>query len=101
MTLPTGATHLASNKVNEIQSIEFKFGKSSIWGLQYHPEITYDKMISLIKFRKERLINIRKCFNSEEEIKNHINIIQKENKISKKNLRMQELKNWLSFINAN
>ena len=101
VTLPTGATHLASNKVNEIQSIEFKFGESSIWGLQYHPEITYDKMISLIKFRKERLINIRKCFNNEEEIENHINIIQKENEVSKKNLRMQELKNWLNFINAN
>ena len=58
-------------------------------------------MISLIKFRKERLINIRKCFNNEEEIENHINIIQKENEVSKKNLRMQELKNWLNFINAN
>ena len=101
VTLPIGATHLSSNKINEIQSIEFKFGESNIWGLQYHPEITYDKMISLIKFRKERLINLRKCFNSEEEIKNHINIIEKENKISKKNLRMQELKNWLNFINAN
>ena len=101
VTLPIGATHLASNKINEIQSIEFKFGVSNIWGLQYHPEITYDKMISLIKFRKERLINIRKCFNNEEEIQNHINIIQKENEVSKKNLRMQELKNWLNFINAN
>ena len=101
VTLPTGATHLASNKINEIQSIEFKFGVSNIWGLQYHPEITYDKMISLIKFRKERLINIRKCFNNEEEIQNHVNLIQKENQISKKNLRMQELKNWLNFINAN
>ena len=101
VTLPTGAIHLASNKINEIQSIEFKFGVSNIWGLQYHPEITYDKMISLIKFRKERLINIRKCFNNEEEIQNHVNLIQKENQISKKNLRMQELKNWLNFINAN
>jgi len=101
VTLPIGATHLSSNKINEIQSIEFKFGESNIWGLQYHPEITYDKMISLIKFRKERLINIRKCFNNEDEIENHISLIQKENKVSKKNLRMQELKNWLNFINAN
>ena len=57
--LPNGSIHLASNKVNKIQSIQFKSGNSDIWGLQYHPEISYDKMISLIKFRKERLINVR------------------------------------------
>ena len=51
-------------------------------------------MISLIKFRKERLINIRKCFNNEEEIQNHVNLIQKENQSfqkKSKNARIKKL----------
>ena len=63
--LPEGAIHLASNKINKVQSLIFKKGISDVWGLQYHPEITYNKMITLIKFRKEKLINNRKCFNNE------------------------------------
>ena len=100
VTLPNEATHLASNKINKVQSIHFKSGVSDIWGLQYHPEITYDKMITLIKFRKERLINIRKCFKDEEEIQNHINFIEEEIKKSKKDSRMLELKNWLDYLKA-
>ena len=88
-----------SNKINKIQSIQFKSGNSDIWGLQYHPEISYDKMISLIKFRKERLIKVRKCFENEEEVKNHIDIIQKENEISNRESRMLEIKNWLGSLN--
>jgi len=99
VTLPNGAVHLASNKINKIQSINFKYGISDIWGLQYHPEITYHKMITLIKFRKERLINVRKCFENEEEVKNHIDIIQKENEISNRESRMLEIKNWLGSLN--
>jgi GMP synthase (glutamine-hydrolysing) len=91
---------LASNKINKIQSINFKSGVSNIWGLQYHPEITYHKMISLIKFRKDKLINSRKCFNDEKEIKEHINFIEKEIKISVKESRMLELKNWLDYLKA-
>ena len=99
--LPEGAIHLASNKINKIQSINFKSGVSDVWGLQYHPEITYHKMISLIKFRKERLINVRKCFKDEKEIQNHINLIEQEIKVTEKNSRMLELKNWLNYISAN
>ena len=98
VTLPNGSIHLASNKINKFQSIEFKSGVSNIWALQYHPEISYDKMISLIEFRKDKLINIRKVFNNEQEIRNHINFIREENKVSEKNFRMFELRNWLDFI---
>jgi len=98
VTLPNSSIHLASNKINKFQSIEFKSGVSKIWALQYHPEISYDKMISLIEFRKDKLINFRKAFNNEQEIRNHINFIKEENKVSDKNFRMFELKNWLDFI---
>ena len=100
VTLPEGAINLASNKINKIQSVHFKKEKSDVWGLQYHPEITYDKMITLIKFRKDRLINDRKCFKDEKEIQNHIKFIEEEIKRSEKNSRMLELRNWLNYLKA-
>ncbi len=98
VTLPDGAINLASNKINKIQSVHFKSGISDIWGLQYHPEITYHKMITLIKFRKDKLINVRKCFKDEKEIQDHINFIEQEINNSNKDSRMLELKNWLDYL---
>ena len=99
ITLPAGAINLSSNKINKVQSSYFTVGKSKIYGLQYHPEITYEKMISLIEFRKDRLIQTRKVFRDEEEIKNHILFIKKEIAVSNKSQRMIELKNWMDSIN--
>ena len=76
----------------------FKTGVSEIWGLQYHPEITYEKMIAIINFRKDILINKRKRFKDENEVNKHINFIEEEIKTSKKNSRMLELRNWLNLI---
>ena len=99
VTLPEGGIHLASNKINKVQSIHFKKEISDIWGLQYHPEITYHKMISLIKFRKERLIKKRKVFKNDRDVENHINSIKEEILIANKDKRMVELKNWLNSLN--
>jgi GMP synthase (glutamine-hydrolysing) len=99
VTTPTEAIHLASNKINKIQGLNFKSGVSEIWGLQYHPEITYKKMVDIIKFRKEALIKKRNRFKDEEEVNNHINFIEEEIKITKKDSRMLELRNWLNIIN--
>jgi len=101
VTIPNGAVHLASNNINNIQSLHFKSGVSEIWGLQYHPEITYEKMISIIQFRKDRLIYERNRFKDEIEIINHINFIKEEINVSDKNSRMIELRNWLDFIKKN
>ena len=98
VTVPQNAVHLAFNKINNIQSLNFKSGVSEIWGLQYHPEITYEKMIDIIKFRKKALIENRKRFQNEDEINNHINFIKDEIRKSEKNSRMMELRNWLSII---
>jgi GMP synthase (glutamine-hydrolysing) len=99
IAVPPGTVHLASNKINKIQALNFKTGVSEIWGLQYHPEITYEKMVDIIKFRKNVLIEKRNRFKNEEEINNHINFIEEEIKISKKDVRMLELRNWLNLIN--
>ena len=97
--LPTNGICLASNRINKVQSLYFEVGKSKIYGLQYHPEITYEKMISLIEFRKNKLIQTRKAFKDEEAVKDHITFIKKEINVSNKTQRMIELKNWLDNIN--
>ena len=51
--LPEKGICLASNKVNKVQSLYFEINNTKVWGLQYHPEITFEKMISLIEFRKK------------------------------------------------
>jgi GMP synthase (glutamine-hydrolysing) len=73
-------------------------GDTKIWGLQYHPEITYEKMISLIEFRKDKLIENRKVFENEDQIKDHISFIKNEISVSNRAQRMVELKNWLDNI---
>jgi len=100
-TLPKGTTLLSSNPVNSVQGLQFEIGVSKVWGIQYHPEITYEKMISLINFRKDRLINFRKVFESENDIDIHIKNIEQENEATDKHSRMQELKNWLQYLNEN
>ena len=97
--LPANGICLASNKVNKVQSLYFEIGKSKIYGLQYHPEITYEKMINLIEFRKDRLIENRKVFKNENEIQSHISLIKNEIQMTIKEKRMVELKNWLNQLN--
>ena len=99
VTLPTDATLLASNKINDVMSTNFNAGTSNVWGIQYHPEITYNKMISLIHFRKDRLLK-NQAFKDEDEIKSHVKIIEEQNMLSNKDQRMTELKNWLDYLNA-
>ena len=95
--LPKNSILLASNPINKVMGVNFKSGVSDIWGIQYHPEITYDKMINLIHFRKDRLLN-NKAFVDEQEINNHVAMIAEENKKSNKDLRMRELENWLNYL---
>ena len=97
VTLPINATLLSSNKINNVMGIDFKSHLANIWGIQYHPEITYEKMITLINFRKDRLLE-NKSFNDENDLNSHIKIIEDEIKITNKDLRMRELKNWLNLL---
>ena len=100
VTLPSKSVLLSSNPLNKVMGLNFKIGESDIWGIQYHPEITYSKMISLIHFRRERLLN-KQAFKDNDEINEHVKIIEEEKKLSDKNSRMLELKNWLEFLNEN
>ena len=54
---PQNSILLASDKVNKFMALQFNVGKSEIWGLQYHPEIPFEYMNKLIKYRANRLID--------------------------------------------
>jgi len=97
--LPERGICLASNKVNKVQSLYFEINQTKVWGLQYHPEITYEKMISLIEFRKKKLIEIRKVFKNENDIEKHISFIKNEILVTDKKQKMLELQNWLKELN--
>tara|TARA_Y100000817_G_scaffold234740_1_gene186987 strand:+ start:955 stop:1737 length:783 start_codon:yes stop_codon:yes gene_type:complete len=97
--LPKNGICLASNKINKIQSLYFEINNTKVWGLQYHPEISYEKMISLIQFRKDKLIENRKVFKDTADVERHISFIKKEILVSEKEKRMLELKNWLNQLN--
>ena len=87
------------NKTNKIQGLTFKAGFCDVWGLQYHPEIHYDYMVTLIKDRKEKLIR-KKCFTTNEEINEHIKFIEKEKESLNDDFRLLEVKNWLDNLKS-
>ena len=98
VTMPQNSVLLASNPINKVQGLNFKVNDCDIWGLQYHPEITYNKMINIIVFRKEKLLK-KEVFSDEKEINSHIQHIESENKKLDKISRMRELENWLNYLN--
>ena len=55
-------------------------------------------MISLIEFRKDKLIENRKVFKDTGEVEKHISFIKKEILVTNKEKRMLELKNWLNQL---
>ena len=98
--VPENSKILSSNKLNNVMGLHFKSDFSDIWGIQYHPEITYEKMVSLIHFRKDRLLE-KAAFKDEEEINSHVLMIENEIKNVEKKSRMKELENWLNYLYDN
>ena len=56
-------------------------------------------MISLIEFRKKKLIEVRKVFKNENDIDKHISFIKNEILVTDKKQKMLELQNWLKELN--
>ena len=94
---PKNSVLLASDKINKFMALQFSVGKSEIWGLQYHPEIPYDYMIKLIKYRSKSLID-KKIFKDIDEVNSHIGKIEKAKFKLNDDIRTLELKNWLDYI---
>tara|TARA_B110000014_G_scaffold185691_1_gene134616 strand:+ start:419 stop:1210 length:792 start_codon:yes stop_codon:yes gene_type:complete len=94
---PKNSILLASDKINKFMALQFNVGKSEIWGLQYHPEIPFEYMNKLIKYRANRLID-KKIFKDMNDVNSHITLINKANNELKDDIRTLELKNWLNHI---
>ena len=90
--LPLNTNCLSFNNINKFQSISFKFDKSEVWAVQYHPEFDYDKMIDLATLKKNEL------FDNDLKFNNHVKLLEEEKKSSSDNVRMKELQNWINFI---
>ena len=95
---PKNSILLASDKINKFMALQFNVGNAEVWGLQYHPEIPYDYMIKLIKYRSDDLIN-KNLFKDYDDVNRHIKVIEKEKKELNDDIRTLELKNWLKHIN--
>ena len=94
---PANSILLASNKINKFEALYFTVGKSEVWGLQYHPEIPYDYMVKLIKYRSKKMIE-KNVFKNQNEIDQHIQYIEKAKISLSDESRTLELKNWLEYI---
>jgi GMP synthase (glutamine-hydrolysing) len=56
VTLPTGATVLATNAMSAVQSIELRTPSSVAWGVQYHPEYPLRELAAIVRRIGPRLI---------------------------------------------
>jgi GMP synthase (glutamine-hydrolysing) len=56
-TLPTGATHLASNRVTQVQAAEVRYDRGVFWGVQYHPELSLAEVAAALRRSRTDLIN--------------------------------------------
>ena len=57
-------------------------------------------MVSLIHFRKDRLID-KGAFKNQEEINTHVSMIESEILNTEKKSRMKELENWINYLYDN
>ena len=95
--LPKGATLLASDKVNNVMGVHFKWENSEVWGLQYHPDYEYWQMINLSNERMGKMI-AKEYFKDEEAFNKHINLIKSEEKNLDFKNKTYEIQNWLDII---
>ncbi len=56
VTLPAGATLLATNGHTHVQALEVKHKNGTFWATQYHPEYTFFEMARLIRARANPLV---------------------------------------------
>lgn len=56
VTLPAGATVLATNAMSAVQSVELRTPGSVAWGVQYHPEYPLRELAAIVRRIGPRLI---------------------------------------------
>ncbi|MDG1995692.1 MAG: type 1 glutamine amidotransferase [Emcibacteraceae bacterium] len=112
-TLPQGATVLSGNDMSPVQAIEIKRGEAVFWGVQYHPEFDLEYMSYIVKKYKKMMIDEKICEDEDaaEKMAADFSEVQRDNTrkdiienykmgsdILDPCLRLQEVSNWLDFI---
>ena len=111
--IPEGGTLLASNAHSNVQSLAVTHGKGTFWATQYHPEYNLYEMARLLIARKEPLTN-EGFFKKQEEVErlaaNMMQLYQHPDDkklremlkigddILSKQIRQQELRNWIDYL---
>ena len=111
--LPEGATILSSNDISPVQALEIKRGNAVFWGVQYHPEFDLEYMSYIVKKYKTMLVDEKICENDQAAEKMAADFLSAQNDQSRSDiieeykmgsdildpcLRLQEINNWLEFV---
>lgn len=110
-TLPEGAKLLATNDHSQVQAIEFVAGKSTAWGVQYHPEYPFREMAAIFRRLSPSLV-VEGFFRDEDEEANFIGDLEAlerdpgnaaliwrhgvDGAVISKDLRTAEIRNWIT-----
>lgn len=111
--LPPNAIVTASNGLADVQAVEFRSGRSSFWGVQFHPEFELPYMAALLRrnapglieegsFRNETDLNalLRDLDASRGEDHRSDRISTLPGDISDSRKRTTEIANWLKQLSA-
>ncbi|MGE4373853.1 MAG: type 1 glutamine amidotransferase [Xanthobacter sp.] len=112
-TLPEGAVLLATNDHSAVQATAFKAGRSTCWGVQYHPEYPFREMAAIFRRYCPKLI-AEGFFMDEEEAGLFIADLEHlerdpgnkslswrfgiDEALTRKAVRTQELRNWIDHM---
>ena len=97
--IPPNAQILSSDEINNVMGLHFNVKSSEIWGLQYHPDYYYKQTINLTKLRKQKLLK-NDHFKNDNDFKDHVIYIKKEEEKLTLDDRSREIKNWLNYIRS-
>lgn len=72
---PKGMIVTATNSHSEVQAAEIVHGKSTLWGVQYHPEFTLDEMAGIMS-RYGKILVDEGPFRTLDELKSHTDALK-------------------------
>lgn len=98
--LPDNTTILASNLHSEVQALSINYKKSAFFGVQYHPEFTYDDIRFLCDWMETRFIT-EGIYSTQKSKTDYINEILNHPTVNDYDFHVLEVANWLKCLYNN
>ncbi len=95
--LPDNVTVLARNEHSEVQSLILNYGKSEFFGVQYHPEFTWDDVAFLANDMQEKFIN-EGVFTDAASKAAYLEKMKNQIAVNQFDFHTREIANWLTQI---